>query len=87
MAGVLGIEPRNAGIKTLCLTAWRHPNELMHIVPRIHQLVNADYEKKVFFYRYSRNPNPFLNKYKFNKTKSMSIKQMMLMDKRILTSC
>ena len=25
MAGVLGFEPRNAGIKTLCLTTWRHP--------------------------------------------------------------
>jgi hypothetical protein len=25
MAGVLGFEPRYAGIKTLCLTAWRHP--------------------------------------------------------------
>ncbi len=28
MAGVLGFEPRYAGIKTLCLTAWRHPNGL-----------------------------------------------------------
>ena len=26
LAGVLGFEPRYAGIKTLCLTAWRHPN-------------------------------------------------------------
>ena len=25
LAGVLGFEPRYAGIKTLCLTAWRHP--------------------------------------------------------------
>ncbi len=25
MAGVLGFEPRNAGIKTQCLTAWRYP--------------------------------------------------------------
>ena len=25
MAGVLGFEPRYAEIKTLCLTAWRHP--------------------------------------------------------------
>src|SRR3990167_126072 len=24
--GVLGFEPRNAGIKTRCLTAWLHPN-------------------------------------------------------------
>ena len=23
--GVLGFEPRNAGIKTRCLTAWLHP--------------------------------------------------------------
>ncbi len=28
VAGVLGFEPRYAGIKTLCLTAWRHPNNL-----------------------------------------------------------
>ena len=28
VAGVLGFEPRNAGIKTLCLTTWRHPNNL-----------------------------------------------------------
>ena len=27
MAGVLGIEPRNAEIKTRCLTAWLHPNK------------------------------------------------------------
>ena len=26
MAGVAGFEPANAGIKTRCLTAWRHPN-------------------------------------------------------------
>lgn len=26
MAGVLGFEPRYAGIKTRCLTAWRYPN-------------------------------------------------------------
>ncbi len=25
MAGVLGFEPRNAEIKTQCLTAWRYP--------------------------------------------------------------
>lgn len=29
MAGVLGFEPRNAGIKTLCLTTWRHPKKLI----------------------------------------------------------
>ena len=29
MAGVLGFEPRYAGIKTLCLTAWRHPNYII----------------------------------------------------------
>lgn len=27
MAGALGFEPRYAGIKTLCLTAWRRPNQ------------------------------------------------------------
>ncbi len=26
LAGVLGFEPRNAEIKTRCLTAWLHPN-------------------------------------------------------------
>lgn len=25
LTGVLGFEPRNAGTKTRCLTAWRHP--------------------------------------------------------------
>ncbi len=25
MAGVAGFEPTNDGIKTRCLTAWRHP--------------------------------------------------------------
>ena len=25
MAGVAGFEPVNAGIKILCLTAWRYP--------------------------------------------------------------
>ena len=28
MAGVAGFEPANAGIKTRCLAAWRHPNNL-----------------------------------------------------------
>ncbi len=32
MAGVLGFEPRNAGIKTLCLTTWRHPNNLRDLL-------------------------------------------------------
>ncbi len=26
MAGVAGFEPAHDGIKTRCLTAWRHPN-------------------------------------------------------------
>ena len=26
LAGVLGFEPRNAGTKNRCLTAWRYPN-------------------------------------------------------------
>ena len=29
-AGVPGFEPGNAGIKTPCLTAWRHPNQVEH---------------------------------------------------------
>jgi hypothetical protein len=28
LAGVLGFEPRDAGIKTRCLTAWLHPTVL-----------------------------------------------------------
>ncbi len=28
MAGVAGFEPTNAGVKVLCLTAWRHPSEM-----------------------------------------------------------
>ena len=28
LAGVAGFEPTNAGVKVLCLTAWRHPNIL-----------------------------------------------------------
>ena len=28
MAGVLGFEPRNGGVKVRCLTAWRYPNIL-----------------------------------------------------------
>ena len=26
MAGVAGFEPAHAGVKVLCLTAWRYPN-------------------------------------------------------------
>ena len=29
MAGVLGFEPRDAEIKTRCLTAWRYPNRIL----------------------------------------------------------
>src|SRR5258708_2035693 len=29
MAGVLGFEPRDDGIKTRCLTTWRHPNSVL----------------------------------------------------------
>ena len=28
MAGVVGFEPTHDGIKTRCLTAWLHPNNL-----------------------------------------------------------
>ncbi len=31
MAGVLGFEPRDAEIKTRCLTAWRYPNNYVDI--------------------------------------------------------
>lgn len=27
LAGVAGFEPTNGGIKTRCLTTWRHPND------------------------------------------------------------
>ncbi|CAI8875178.1 hypothetical protein EMIT07CA2_30002 [Brevibacillus sp. IT-7CA2] len=27
MAGVLGFEPRNDGVKVRCLTAWLYPNK------------------------------------------------------------
>ena len=27
MAGVLGFEPRDGGVKVRCLTAWRYPNK------------------------------------------------------------
>ncbi len=29
MAGVAGLEPAHDGIKTRCLTTWRHPNKEM----------------------------------------------------------
>ncbi|CRH28608.1 hypothetical protein BN1184_AP_00550 [Pantoea ananatis] len=29
MAGVQGFEPRNAGIRNQCLTAWRHPKKMV----------------------------------------------------------
>ena len=31
LAGVLGFEPRYAGIKTPCLTAWRRPNNFKNV--------------------------------------------------------
>ena len=31
MAGVLGFEPRDAGTKNRCLTAWLYPNVLIKI--------------------------------------------------------
>ncbi len=31
MAGVRGFEPRNAGIRIRCLTAWRYPNCLLRL--------------------------------------------------------
>ena len=31
MAGVAGFEPANAGIKTQCLAAWRHPIKLVEL--------------------------------------------------------
>jgi hypothetical protein len=34
LAGALGFEPRDAGIKTLCLTAWRRPKQAHHYAKR-----------------------------------------------------
>ncbi len=30
MAGVAGFEPTHDRIKTCCLTAWRHPNNIIY---------------------------------------------------------
>lgn len=38
MAGVLGFEPRNAGIKTQCLTAWRYSSRIF----ASHQMVREE---------------------------------------------
>ena len=39
LAGVAGFGPANAGVKVLCLTAWRYPNDLTlifyHIIPQL----------------------------------------------------
>ena len=35
LAGVRGFEPRNAGIRIRCLTAWRYPNKLVLNLPNI----------------------------------------------------
>ena len=32
LAGVAGFEPTHARIKILCLTAWRHPNDLVSLI-------------------------------------------------------
>ena len=29
MAGMAGFEPTHAGVKVLCLTAWRHPHVIV----------------------------------------------------------
>ncbi len=43
LAGVRGFEPRNAGIRIRCLTAWRYPNKLVfefaERIRHIHNLV------------------------------------------------
>ena len=35
LAGVDGFEPSSAGVKVLCLTAWRHPNADFHFLPEM----------------------------------------------------
>ena len=62
VAGVPGFEPGHAGIKTQCLTAWRHPNKLylssmferwmglseqVRILQRFNKFVNGVIKKKV----------------------------------------
>jgi hypothetical protein len=42
MAGALGFEPRYAGIKTLCRTAWRRPKAIA-ILPILALVVNYPY--------------------------------------------
>lgn len=32
VAGVEGFEPPNGGIKTRCLTAWRHPSDVYRAI-------------------------------------------------------
>ena len=41
VAGVRGFEPRNAGIRIRCLTAWRYPNKLVfEFAERIRHIQN-----------------------------------------------
>ena len=41
LAGVRGFEPRNAGIRIRCLTAWRYPNKLVfEFAERIRHIQN-----------------------------------------------
>ncbi len=45
LAGVRGFEPRNAGIRIRCLTAWRYPNKLVFkFAERIRHIQNLGYE-------------------------------------------
>ena len=41
MAGMAGFEPTNAGVKVPCLTAWRHPNAYLCIIPQFLCFVNC----------------------------------------------
>ncbi len=44
LAGVRGFEPRNAGIRIQCLTAWRYPNNFLrhkHLMQDTHQNIVA----------------------------------------------
>ena len=45
MAGLVGLEPTDAGIKTPCLTTWRQPNERARILLIFKSLRKPDLER------------------------------------------
>ena len=49
MAGMAGFGPTNAGVKVPCLTAWRHPINLLIIshIRAVCQVIYAKYMRDV----------------------------------------